>query len=83
MPTVLRQDGFRVMIPTHDHPPAHVHCYRGDALVVVILPTQNSDAMIREIGRATKPRDLSDAVRIVNQNRSHLWNEWNKLYGQS
>ena len=82
MPTVLRKDGFRVMIPTHDHPPAHEHCYRGDALVVVILPTATSDATIREVGRAAKPRDVSDAVRIVNENRSLLWNKWNKLYGQ-
>lgn len=82
MPTVLRQDGFRVMIPTRDHPPAHVHCYRGEALVIVLLPTESGAAVVREVGRATKPRDMTDAVRIVNENRTLLWDAWNRLYGQ-
>ena len=28
MPTVLRRDGFDVMIYTHDHAPAHVHVWK-------------------------------------------------------
>ena len=37
VPTVLRNGGFSVRIYTRDHPPPHVHCWKGDAELVVEL----------------------------------------------
>ena len=81
MPTIHRQDGFRVMIFTKDHRPAHVHCFRGDAVVVVDLPHAGSAATIREFNPHVKQNDLADAARIVNENQNKLWNAWRFYHG--
>ena len=79
MPTIIRQDGFRVMIYPDDHEPAHVHCYRGDSVITVWLG--DKAATIREASAAAKPQDQRDALRIVNQHRERLWKAWRKHHG--
>jgi hypothetical protein len=37
MPTVLREDGFELMIYTNDHQPAHVHVHKAGAEAVIEL----------------------------------------------
>ncbi len=69
------------MIYTKDHRPAHVHCVRGDAVVIVNLPDQGIAATIREFSPHVKHDDLSDAVRIVNQNTQKLWKAWRFYHG--
>lgn len=41
MPTVLREDGFRVVVygPPREHPPPHVHVEHGAKGLVVIRRT--------------------------------------------
>ena len=81
MPTVHRQEGFRVIVNTDDHRPAHVHCVRGDAVVIVNLATERAAATLRESNKQAKHNDLADAVRIVNENDHKLWNAWRFYHG--
>lgn len=77
MPTLVRQNGFRVMIHTDDHAPAHVHCYRGKKLVVVTL----ADLSVRDRQHASN-RDVQVAVRIVEQHRDRLLQAWRDCHGE-
>ena len=74
MPTVLRQDGFEVMIYTHDHLPRHVHVFRGGAEVLISIET----IAVREV-RGMKTKDVRAAQEIVAANQELLMSEWNRI----
>ena len=62
MPTILRIDGYRVLIllPPREHGPAHVHvAHAGGTMIVELLTLQVRD--VRGMGDA----DVRRAVRIV------------------
>ena len=80
MPTIHRQDGFRLMIYTKDHKPAHVHCRRGLARVVLYLPPAGARPTIRNANRHAKVIDLADALRIVGENQAKLWDAWRQYH---
>jgi len=73
MPTVLRRDGFEVVINTHDHAPPHVHVYRGGEAVVINL----EDGGLRDI--YMKPRPLRQARELVMEHREFLLAEWERI----
>ena len=77
MPTLIRQNGFQVMIHTGDHRPAHVHCYRGTRLVKVQL----SDLTVLFRRHATE-RDVREAVRIVQEHQELLRQSWRDIHGK-
>jgi Domain of unknown function (DUF4160) len=37
MPTIIKQDGFRIVIWPNDHLPPHVHVFKSDAEVKIAL----------------------------------------------
>jgi Domain of unknown function (DUF4160) len=37
MPTIIKQDGFRVVMYPNDHIPSHVHVYKGGGEVRINL----------------------------------------------
>lgn len=82
MPTIHRQDGFRLVIYTKDHQPAHVHCVRGSAVVVLNLATADDGPTIRKLSRHVKANDLADALRLVNENHFKLWDAWRQYHGE-
>lgn len=77
MPTLVRQNGFQVMIHTDDHRPAHVHCYRDGRLVAVRL----SDLSVVKLRRASR-RDISDALQIVAEHHDRLAQAWREIHGE-
>lgn len=78
MPTILRQNGFDVMIFTNDHRPAHVHVFKTGAEVVLSLLPVN----IRDNYRMSK-RDVRKAVEIVSANQQLLLRAWRELHGDA
>lgn len=75
MVTVLREAGFRFVIYTDDHEPAHVHVYGdGEARINVI------DLTVLSNRRMTK-RDLQVALNIVQANRGLFLKEWQRMHG--
>ena len=77
MPTVLRQDGFRVMIHTDDHPPAHVHCIKAGAVVRIAIET----AEVID-NYAMSKQELRRAVELVKSNQDYLMAEWRRVFPQ-
>jgi len=77
MLTVLRQNGFCLMIYTRDHEPMHVHVwYQGNEAVIrfetEIILLEEHDFNRQQIRRA---------VAIVRQNREFLIDKWREIYG--
>ena len=76
MPTVLRKDGFAVMIYTQDHLPAHVHIWRAGGEIIIniaLLEIIQVEGMSR--------RDSAKAVEIVEANREYLLERWHEIHG--
>jgi thiazole synthase ThiGH ThiG subunit len=72
MPTILRQDGFDVMIYTDDHPPAHSHVWKAGGELVVNLGDDDTPPSIRSGNGRMSPRDARRAVIIVEDNQQVL-----------
>ena len=75
MPTVLRIHGFDVQIYTRDHEPPHVHCWKGNAELVIDL----DPISIRE-NNGMKKGDARQALAIMVAHQQFLLTEWNKVH---
>jgi Domain of unknown function (DUF4160) len=49
MPTILREQGFRVVIYPNDHLPSHVHVFKGSGEVRIELGNEESDPSLMSI----------------------------------
>lgn len=65
------------MVHSSDHPPAHVHCYRGKKLIKVRL----SDFVILYREHASD-KDVRSAVAVVRQHRDRLLKAWSAIHGE-
>ena len=74
MPTVLRVDGFAVMIYTHDHLPQHVHIFKSGGEVIIHLRTIEVTAVYAMGGR-----DVRRAQHIAAENQEFLLSEWERI----
>ena len=84
MPTVLRVDGFRVLIllPPREHGPPHVHVVKNDGVAVVRLEDA-SKGISHKVVRVERMRlaDLRAAERIVAAHTVELLGRWRELHG--
>ena len=81
MPTVLRHEGFEVLIYTRDeHPPAHVHVWKAGSEAVIHLGDESTAPSIQGINRMAK-RDARRAIRIVEDNQELFLARWRELHG--
>jgi len=74
MPTVLQEDGFDVMIYTHDHEPKHVHVFRAEGEITINL----EDLSVRS-SYEMKGKDARRAQEIVAENRDFLLGECDRI----
>lgn len=76
MPTVLRQNGFSLMIYTRDHEPMHVHVwYQGNEAVIRF---ENEIILLEEQGFSRQ--EIRRALAIVKENREFLIEKWREIY---
>jgi hypothetical protein len=80
MPTVLRIDGYEIVIYTHDHAPPHVHVFIRGNEVVVDLNCKIGEPEVRDVYRM-KLREVRDALKIVTTHRELLCNMWREIHG--
>lgn len=80
MPTVLRQDGFDVMIYVDDHPPAHVHVFKAGGQLIMNLGDENTPPSIRRVKGMAK-REARKAVVVVEDNQEALLGSWREIHG--
>jgi hypothetical protein len=77
MSTVHREDGYRFVIWSNDHPPAHVHAIRGGGVAVIEIRS----LAVRSV-RGLRDAEVVKAVRIVEANRNMLLRKWRKIHGR-
>lgn len=77
MPTVLRLDGFTVIIflPPREHGPAHVHVRKGGGEVVIEIDP------VRVVRSQMPTASARAARRLVETHRDYLLSEWEKIHG--
>lgn len=76
MPTIMRQAGFRLVINTADHDPAHVHCLKGD--IVLIIEVES--LAIRDERGPVKAQDRRTARDIIVEHRQTLLARWDEYH---
>jgi hypothetical protein len=79
MVTVLREAGFRFVIYTDDHEPAHVHVIGDGELKVALGHGEALPELVRVIGM--KAGDRRKAMDIVRANQSMLLARWQEIHG--
>lgn len=65
------------MINTEDHPPAHVHCIKAGAAVLIEIETLK----VRKNYRMPT-HEIRNAVQLVEANQALLLTEWRKVFPQ-
>lgn len=77
MPTVLRREGYEIVIRSNDHEPAHVHAFEGEGEAKISLDLVELKQvwnMKRQVARKAK--------RIVSENREYLLQRWEEIHGR-
>jgi hypothetical protein len=83
MPTVVREDGFRVPLfgPPREQPPIHVHVERGrEELVVVRLKSRTKPQEVWAV-YGMKNSDVLRAFRLVDKYEEDIRAAWRTLHG--
>ncbi len=82
MPTVLRVDGFRIVIylPPREHEPPHVHVWKAGGEVVIELATPRRRQTIRSVTHM-RTLDVVKAFRIVEEHVEYLLDRWGDYHG--
>lgn len=80
MPTVLRQDGFRVVIYPNDHAPTHVHAIKAEGVAVIFVGNDTAEPTMRE-SYGMNNQDKREALEIVKANQAALIAAWRDIHG--
>jgi hypothetical protein len=80
MPTIHRQDGFRFVINTDDHPLAHVHVYHGGKVALLYIGDANRAPSVRDPQRMAT-HDVRRALRMVEEHQALFVTRWEELHG--
>ena len=79
MVTVLRAEGFRIMIFANDHEPAHVHVFGDGEAKINLLGSDGHVDLVWALGLSRV--DVRRAVAIVDGNRETLLMRWSEIHG--
>ena len=79
MPTLFRQDGFRVVIYTDDHEPSHVHVLKGETEVEIDLGSETKPPTI--VFSRGKRSDAKKALALVIDRQTNLLEAWRTIHG--
>ena len=81
MATILRVGKLRVMIYSHDHPPAHVHIVGPHGSARVRWGEADRLPLLLE-NQGLSRRQLTLALGAVLEHRDQLTEAWNRIHGQ-
>ncbi len=80
MGTVLREEGYRVVVRTTDHLPPHVHVFKAGHHVKISIGDYNTaPVVLRDWGAPEKL--VNRAVRLVGEHQEMLLERWRQIYG--
>jgi hypothetical protein len=81
MVVVHRAHGFRFVIYTADHEPAHVHITGAGQAKINLLGPDDDPEIVSSVG--IKRSDLRRLVAEVKDRRNHFLEEWERIHGQA
>ena len=76
MPTIIRQDGFRIMIFPNDHIPPHVHVFKSVAEVKIELV----EPRVFNVEGKISNKDLAKALSLVIKHQVELLEKWREIH---
>ncbi|MBD1843263.1 DUF4160 domain-containing protein [Cyanobacteria bacterium FACHB-63] len=80
MPTIIREDGFRVVIYLDDHLPSHVHVINAESEVKINL---GNDTELPTVIEYRGKRSVAiKALKLVISYRSELLEAWRDIHGE-
>ncbi len=82
MPTVLRFEGYRVVVYPNDHRPAHVHVIGKGHEAVFNLHCPAGPVRIRE-NYGFPAKDIKRIMDTLTQNLAMLCREWEAIHGKA
>ncbi|MBO4842049.1 MAG: DUF4160 domain-containing protein [Bacteroidales bacterium] len=77
MPTLFKLFGLIFRIYTRDHQPPHVHVISQEGEAIFII---DQEVTVKD-NKGMKPKDVSLAVSILEENKEIILEEWNRLHG--
>lgn len=90
MATIIRHDGFRVVIYSNDHLPAHVHIIKGDGEVrcnlgsVVVNPSSGEESLtpisLMDVTGKISDKDVGKALSLVQEHQKKLLDKWSEIH---
>jgi uncharacterized protein len=80
MPTILREQGFRVVIYPNDHLPSHVHVFKGSGEVRIELGDEESAPSLMTITGQINDKDVAKALYLVKENQAKLLEKWREIH---
>lgn len=81
MPTVIKQDGFLIMIMLNDHRPPHVHVVKDNGRARITLGSKLERPSLKE-AFGMKDRDLKKSLELVIEHQEKLIETWEKYHGK-
>jgi hypothetical protein len=80
LPTVHRENGFRVSIRTNDHPPPHVHVdYAGSTVMIYLGNDSVAPSIHLPHGMGTLHARY--ALRLVERHQREFLAAWERYHG--
>jgi hypothetical protein len=76
MPTIIKQDGFRIVIWPNDHLPPHVHVFKNDAEVKITL----TEPTVFNVEGKISNKDLAKALNLVIEHQVELLEKWREIH---
>jgi len=76
----MRENGWRFVIYSDDHPPPHVHVKRRDGEVKVSIPRSGEHVQVLRV-HDLATHEAMRAVRLVEEHRQLLLLAWETIHG--
>lgn len=76
MPTIIKQDGFRIVIWPNDHLPPRVHVFKRDAEVKIAL----LEPIVFNVEGQISNKDLVKALNLVIEHQIELLKRWKEIH---
>ena len=82
MPTIVRQDGFRIVIYPNDHLPSHVHVIKGDGEVRIDLGSEEpfTAPSLMSITGKMSDKEIAKAFSLVKEYQIELLAKWSEIH---
>jgi Domain of unknown function (DUF4160) len=76
MPTIIKKDGFRIVIWPNDHLPPHIHVFKSDAEVKIELV----EPRVFNVEGKISNKDLAKALSLVIDHQVELLEKWREIH---